>query len=84
MKFMKTQRIQWLGGLERMDDQRKVKQILSAHVYESRRGIEFGEDGWVVLETYGGMATGRRHWRGLVLQVILTLHYSAKDVRLFA
>ena len=42
-------RIQWLGYLERMDDQRMSEEILRAQVYKRRkRGPDLGEDGWMM------------------------------------
>ena len=68
---------QWLGYLERMDDQRMLKKILRAQGYKSgKRGrprIKWLDDVLEVvrrmdMRVYTERAMDRRHWRRLMLE----------------
>jgi hypothetical protein len=75
VKFIKSFRIRWYGHVERMQNQRMVKQIAAATIEGTRKDKDHAKDGRVeedlnIMRIINGPAAARdrRKWKKTVLQ----------------
>ena len=64
VKWIKGQRISWLGHLERMEEDRMLKKICTQELEETRRGRP--RKGWKEEVERDLQVLGVRRWRQLV------------------
>jgi hypothetical protein len=46
---IKSKRLEWLGNVARMEENRIVKRVFEGHPVEGERLVGLGSDGWMIL-----------------------------------